>query len=91
MDRKYEISITPPAVPFGTTLYSIDLIPLPTWEGPIPENTFNRAELTNALRRLGIEGAALTEVCEVLDRGDIFRIVGASVADDVAATFGWAF
>ena len=87
MDRIYEVSINPKPHPFG--VYSIDLAPLPDWTGRIRKSTYaNRAELSEALDRLGIVDNNKTSILSCVDRGDIYRILRFPVPHDTAITFG---
>ena len=89
--RTFDISIKPRPTPYGA--YSLDLIPVPpkrSW--PMPNNHAyaydNRAELSDALDRLGIPDAEKTSILCCLDRGSIYRIISLTVPDEVAATLG---
>ena len=90
--RTFDISIKPRPTPYGA--YSLDLIPVPkqTWLAP-NNNAYayaygNRAELSDALDRLGISDAKKTSILCCLDRGAIYRIISVTVPDEVAATLG---
>ena len=88
VDRRYDVSINPRTTPFGP--YSLDLIPSPKWTGLLPKNTYaNRAELRDALDRLGIVDNEKISILHFLDQGNIYRILSFPVPDEVAITFGW--
>ena len=88
MDRKYEVSINPRRTPFHP--YTLDLFPALKEAEPLPKNSYaDWAELSDALDRLGIGGDEKFGILYCLDRGDICRILGCHVSEEVAATFGF--